>query len=165
MNGIDIEVAHELHCTMVDGKTANVFAGQKCTSSCNVCPAKSKDMNNIRLLKSLTANSEMYKFGLSTLHCWIRAMEFMLHIAYNMQFKKSQARGEDKLIKLAAKKRIQNELKSELGILVDFVRQGVGTTNDGNTARRFFSNLNSVATILNINSKYLYRYSTILQVS
>ena len=40
------------------------------------------------------------------------------------------------------KKRIQDKLHEEIGILVDAPTQGSGNTNNGNTARRFFENVN-----------------------
>lgn len=44
------------------------------------------------------------------------------------------------------KERIQTELK-KLGILVDAPKQGYGCTNDGNTARTFFANLEVVSRV------------------
>lgn len=35
---------------------------------------------------------------------------------------------------------IQNSLREKIGILVDMVQQGTGSTDDGNTARGFFDN-------------------------
>lgn len=37
------------------------------------------------------------------------------------------------------KKKVQEALRTELGIKVDVVKQGFGTTNTGNVARRFFT--------------------------
>lgn len=39
------------------------------------------------------------------------------------------------------KKRIQKEMKQQLGLNVDRPSQGAGNTNCGNTARRFFKYL------------------------
>lgn len=35
---------------------------------------------------------------------------------------------------------IQNKIRSQLGLLVDIPKPGYGSSNDGNTARRFFHN-------------------------
>lgn len=48
--------------------------------------------------------------------------------------------------------------------MVDFIRQGVRSTSDGNTARIVFSRTDIVAAITNIDVENLNRYSTILQV-
>lgn len=45
------------------------------------------------------------------------------------------------------KERIQTALRAELGIMVDAPKQGYGCTNDGNTARIFFNNLEVVSRI------------------
>lgn len=42
---------------------------------------------------------------------------------------------------------MQQALKIKLGILVDIPKQGYGSTNDGNTARKFFANIDQVAEI------------------
>lgn len=74
-------------------------------------------------------------------------MECLLHISYNMDFKKPAARGNDKDLKAFRKYKIQMDLKQHLSITVDVVKQGCGTTNDGNTARRFFGSPQKVAEI------------------
>ena len=45
------------------------------------------------------------------------------------------------------KKTIQTRFFNELSLRVDFPKQGFGTTNDGNTARRFFENQSKSAEI------------------
>lgn len=66
----------------------NVLTGQKSTS-CNICGVSPKYINNLQYIKELKINEEHYKFVLSTLHCWIRFMECLLHISYNLGFKES----------------------------------------------------------------------------
>lgn len=68
------------------------------------------------------------------------------------------------ILKEQAKKRIQDEFKSELGLLIDVVKQGAGTTNDGNTARRFFSNPEITARVTGIDVNVIQRFHVILQV-
>lgn len=63
----------------------------------------------------------------------------------------------------ARKRQVQAALKSELGILVDVPKQGSGTTNDGNTSRRFFKDPAKTAAILNLNEELVTRFSVILQ--
>ena len=45
------------------------------------------------------------------------------------------------------KKTIETRFLNELSLRVDFPKQGFGTTNDGNTARRFFENQSKSAEI------------------
>lgn len=51
-----------------------------------------------------------------------------------------------------------------MSISVDFVKQGFGTTNDGNTARSFFSEPDLIARILGINVTLIRRFANILHV-
>lgn len=170
---ISFTVSHSLKCTMrwlqiedrvIDGKVCNVLTDQKSSASCNICGAKPNQMNNLDLIMSLKDNKQNYQFGLSTLHCWIRFMECILHIAYNNDFKKGQASGDNKILKENKKKKIQNEMKARLSISVDIVKQGYGTSNDGNTARRFFEEAETVSEILDIDVNLIKKFSTILQV-
>lgn len=45
------------------------------------------------------------------------------------------------------KTQIQDKLRASLGILVDAPKQGFGSTNDGNTARKFFANVDIVSEV------------------
>ncbi|XP_065359380.1 uncharacterized protein LOC135953409 [Calliphora vicina] len=56
----------------------------------------------------------------------------------------------------ANKAQIQKRLKLTLGINVDAVKQGMGTSNDGNTARRFFENPTKIA------EELIHRFKIIL---
>ena len=57
----------------------------------------------------------------------------------------SQAEKDD----VAARgKVIQEKLKKELNILIDVPKQNFGNSNDGNTARKFFENVEKVSEIL-----------------
>ena len=52
--------------------------------------------------------------------------------------------------------------REEVGILVDSVKRGSRSTNDGNTARRFCANLDVVHDITNFDRELLERFATIL---
>ena len=45
-------------------------------------------------------------------------------------------------------KHIQEKLHKELNILIDVPKQNMGNSNDGNTARKFFENVEKVSEIL-----------------
>ena len=165
INSISFSVIHDLQCTMIDGKTCNIITNQKSSNSCNICGARPTQMNKLDLINTLPRKKEFYKLGLSTLHCKIRFMECLLHIAYNMDFKESSARGdENKNAKQNRKKLIQNSLQEALGIRVDMIKQGAGNTNTGNTARRFFAKPQVVAKICQLDERLVTRFAIILQI-
>jgi len=104
---------------------------------CHLCNATSKDFNNIDLIINKEVNASNMRFGISSLHAWIRFFECFLHIGYKLGIGKWQARIEDeKKIIADRKKAIQKRFKDMLGLNVDFPKQRFGSTNDGNTARR-----------------------------
>lgn len=86
-------------------------------------------------------------FGISSLHAWIRSFKCFLHIAYRLEIKCWRVQGSNKISLEKRKKAIQDGLKQELGILVDIPNPGSGSTNDGNTARTFFSNSEAAARV------------------
>ena len=71
-----------------------------------------------------------------------RFLEAVLHVAYRLDIKSWQARTANQKASVESRKNaIQAEFKERTGLLVDFVKQGSGSTNDGNTARRFFQDV------------------------
>lgn len=88
-------------------------------------------------------------------------MYFILHIIY--LFENGWQKKTEKKQKLAEKQRIQNEFR-KLGLIIDVPRQGSGTSNDGNTARWFFSDPNTTSQITKIDKRLIERFSVILQV-
>ena len=91
----------------------------------------------ILLLISITLNyvtNFTCGLGLSTLHCWIRSFEYILHLGYKRDIVKHQARTPEEKLSVAHNKRvIQESFRKELHLLVDVPKQGFGNSNDGNT--------------------------------
>lgn len=109
-----IEISHELICTMVDGKICNHLSGNKSSLCCFICKAKPKEMNNLDLVYQRPKDTFFYKYGLSTLHAWLRFMKCVLNISYNMSFKKWSARkSEYKEARKLRKREIQQNLKKK----------------------------------------------------
>lgn len=77
-------------------------------------------------------------------------------------FQASKKGGYDAIMK-NRKIKIQNEFRERLGLLVDFPKQGFGSSNDGNTARRFFKNYDISAEITGIDKNLIIRFYIILQ--
>ena len=59
----------------------------------------------------------------------------------------SKVSKDQKDIMNTRKKQVQDDIRKALGILVDAPAQGSGNTNDGNTARTFFNNVDTIADI------------------
>ena len=122
-------------------------------------------MNDISRIKIKNVNTDAFKYGLSTLHALIRFMECILNISYRLDFKKWSARSDqEKNLFKCRKEKVQTELKARLAISVDLPRQGSGTSNDGNTARKFFRNSQIVAEVTGVDENLISRFSVLLQV-
>ena len=102
-------------------------------------PTNPSGMNKLNTIISKDIARDTLAYGISPLHLLINTMECVLHIAYRLKLKQWAIKGKGNQQTMSQeKKRIQKELKQHLGINVDQPSQGTGTSNCGNTARRFF---------------------------
>lgn len=122
-------------------------------------------MNNIEKSLRKPINEKTFEYGLSPLHSWIRFFEYLLHVSYRLGIKKWQARSAAEKQSVAMKKKqIQAGLREKLGLIVDKPRSGgSGTSNDGNTARKFFKCSKETAAITGLKEELIDRCRTILQ--
>lgn len=160
----NIHATFTIVLTMIDGKVCNSLTDTSSTLRCYLCECTSKEFNNIDKILKTKINEDHLQFGISSLHAWIRFFECLLHLSYKLGLKKWQARGDnEKQIVESRKKEIQKEFRLKLGLLVDQPKQGYGSTNDGNTARRFFQNSSISSQITGIDENLIKRFHVILQ--
>lgn len=164
LHGRSISVSHNMIFAMIDGKVCNALTEITSTQKCYICGASTKDFNDIDKMINREIMTENLQFGISVLHGWIRFFECLLHISYKLPIQKWQARGEDKVIVAETKKRIQSKFREKTGLIVDFPKPGFGNSNDGNTARRFFSNPEVSAEITNLDVELIKKMHIILIV-
>ena len=81
-------VHYILTMTMVDGNVIHIASGTSSSQRCSMCGATPKAVNDMKTVVALPASN--LEFGLSTLHCWIRCFECMLHISYRLPLRKWQ---------------------------------------------------------------------------
>lgn len=62
----------------------NSVTGTKSSLRCHLCNATSKDFNDIDLVIKKKVNASNLRFGISSLHAWIRFFECFLHIGYKL---------------------------------------------------------------------------------
>lgn len=165
IDGKRITVVYNLAFTMIDGKVCNAVSSTKSTQRCYLCGATSKDFNAIDDVLQRKVDETNLKFGLSTLHAWIRCFEYCLHLSYKLGIRKWQARSpEEKTDTQERKRSIQEEFKRRLGLNIDRPKPGYGSSNDGNTARKFFENQTVSAAITGVDEEVIKRFYIILQV-
>ncbi|XP_039233158.1 uncharacterized protein LOC120322169 [Drosophila yakuba] len=160
----NINVEHSLQLTMVDGKVCNALT-ESSSAKCYICGANPKEMNDLDKCLNKVVNKEHFEFGLSPLHAKIRFFEYFLHISYKSSVKMWQVRDpEKKLEVMKRKQKIQKEFREKMGLIVDKPRDGGrGSSNDGNVARKFFSNPKLASDITGIDENLIHRCATILQ--
>ena len=80
--------------------------------------------------------------------------------------KKWQVKGNDDKSKVSARKKIVIERsRKETGLIVDRPKQISGTSNDGNTARKFFKNSSVSAAITGLDEDHIRRFTSYLRLS
>ncbi|CAH0382639.1 unnamed protein product [Bemisia tabaci] len=182
INNKFVNVESEFHFTMIDGKVCDIVSGTNSCSVCVICKAKPTAMNSLDVEKFIP-NKENYKYGLSTLHCWIRFLECCLKIAFRLQveewketeqykaLKKTKTKEDKreiqiigKKLKADTKKRIQQEMKVSLGLNISKPKQGFGSSNDGNTARTFFQKHEITSNITGLDHQLLVNFHVILRL-
>lgn len=155
-DGYSIKVYHKLTMTMIDGKARNMMTETSSMGTCCACGATPSKMAVTSAIQR-QVDMSVYAYGISVLHSRIRFLECLLHVAYKMEIKKWSAKHEDYRER---KHMIQEQLCRELGILVDTVNQGSGSTNDGNTARRFFE-LAEITGLHIVSHRFLHQIASI----
>ncbi|KAJ4428416.1 hypothetical protein ANN_24453 [Periplaneta americana] len=122
---------------------------------CYICGGKISQMNNLEFLQQQSEDTSNFVFGLSILHA---------HISYRFEVKKWKANVRDgsREIMKKRKKSIQDAFRNRLGLIIDTPKPGHGTTNDGNTARRFFENTKEASKITGVDYDLISRFSVIL---
>lgn len=149
---------------MIDNKICNIMTNTQSSMKCYLCGASPKEMNDLNLVKKKIVKDEYFSFGLSSLYCWIRCFECLLHISYKINIKCWTVRNESHKQEIEQRKReIQNAFRTRTGLLVDFMKQGKGTSNDGNTARKFFANPELSAAITGLDKNLITRFGVLLQ--
>lgn len=152
--------------TVIDGKVLSVLTDTKSSQACPICKATPKDFLSITDFGSekFKAKEENLKYGLSPLHCWIRFFEFVLHAGYKCEIKKWQIRTEDDRKAVSERKtQMQKLFWDKMGLLIDKPKPGgFGNTNDGNTARRAFTNHELFSEITGIDVNLIYSLKIIL---
>lgn len=160
----NISIKHELVFTMIDNKICNILTDTKSSMRCYLCGASPKEMNNLNLVKKKDIKEEHLSFGLSSLHCWIRCFECLLHISYRINIKTWAVTSEKNKREVEERKKaVQAAFRSKMGLLIDVVKQGKGTSNDGNTARKFFANSKLSSDITGLDEHLITRFSILLQ--
>ena len=164
-NGKSISVTYCMSFTMIDGKVCNAVTDTTSAQRCFLCKAPSKEFNDINNIIKMDITTDNLRFGISTLHSWIRFFECYLHVSHKLTTEKCQARREEdkKNVKIR-KEEMQTQFRRKLGLIVDQPKPGYGSSNDGNTARRFFQNAAISAEITVVDENLILQFHVILQV-
>jgi len=165
-DGKFVYIKFRLYLTVIDGKVLNALTGTNSSQACPICGATPKDFlnnKNFKCEKFLPIMKNLH-YGLSPLHCWIRLFEFVLHAGYKCQIRKWRISNENDKRELARRKSlIQDLFWKLLSLKVDQPKVGgFGSTNDGNTARRAFSEPETFSEITGIDLRLIKNLRTIL---
>ena len=154
---------------MIDGKVANVLTDTSSNAVCRVCKAAPSTMNKIPDLLTRAVQKDTLRYGLSPMHCRIRALEWILHVSYrdveNVRCTRIRLTDEQRDTIKVRKRFIQKHFKSSMGLNIDMpAAGGTGNTDDGNTARRVFHNFIISSQITGFDEEIMEHLGVILDV-
>jgi len=84
INNNVVSINYTMVMTMIDGKVINTLTGSS-SQVCFICKYNPTNMNNSDQMHKFKINEDNFKYGLSTLHAWIKFLESTLHIAYKLE--------------------------------------------------------------------------------
>ena len=162
VDGKVYEVIHEILTTMFDGKAVCHITNTH-TSRCPNCYAAPTDIvKYIENPKLYPLKDWTLDLGMSPLHMYLRALEWILNIAYRLEIKTWQIRKVFKPQVQDHMAKIHKGFKELLNVIVGRVNQGSGTSNTGNVARKIFHNPELTATITGVDVKLISNLASML---
>ena len=157
-------VRYKMSMTMVDGKVVHVATGTASTQRCSMCGLTSSRFNDLQAVAAQPVSN--LEYGMSSLHCWIRCFECLLHVSYRLtvNLKKGRIPPDERPRFEARKQEVRDALRQKMGLRVDEPRDGgSGSSNDGNTARRAFCSPGDFAACTGIQQQLIEDIHVILQ--
>lgn len=141
----------------VDGKMVNVATGTASSQRCSMCGLTLRKFNDLTAVAAQPVTNLQY--GLSTLHCWLRSFDCLLHLSYRLPLQE-----DSKERRQQRKAEVQEAFRTRMGLRVDEPRAGgSGNSNDGNTARRAFRSPAEFAACTGVDQELIDRVGTVLQ--
>jgi hypothetical protein len=160
ISSVPVKCTFSLHCTMLDVKVINTLTGTKSTKRCYLCQCTPTEVNNLTLPKQGNIVEDHLKYGLTTLHGWVKMMEYILKISYMLKFKKSSVvklNADEKEQMDRRRDEIKERLREEIGVVIDRFIPGRGSSNTGNVARKFFRHHATVSRITEVDHECIQR--------
>ncbi|KAK3916206.1 UvrABC system protein C [Frankliniella fusca] len=126
---------------------------------------ETEELSKAQFNKMMKAECRWCNFLLSLMATVFKCLELILHIAYRLPFRRWRVSSkEDKDEMSKRQQSIQERFRKEAGLLVDVVKRGHGTTNDGNTSRRFFRDPVNTSNITGVDLQLIKMLHTIIEV-
>ena len=91
----NIKVKYEFMSTMYDVKSINAITETVYTKECYICGLRDKDLGDVDKTLGTSINQNNLKYGISSLHAWIRCYECLLNLSYKLSICQPQARKID----------------------------------------------------------------------
>eukprot|EP00734_Pompholyxophrys_sp_LG126_P000336 Pompholyxophrys_sp_v1_NODE_122_length_1766_cov_2.347165.p1 type:complete len:280 gc:universal NODE_122_length_1766_cov_2.347165:840-1(-) len=134
------------------------------TTNCPLCGATPSQMNDLENVRKRPINGEYLEYGLSSMHLWIRFLEYAWNVAKKLAWKQGRSNKNIEGLIHQREADLREAIFRATGLIINKPRTGgSGSTNDGNTARRFFTNAETVAQITQLDTDWLKNISTFIR--
>ena len=78
---VNINICYEFLSTMFDVKSINAITDTNYTKRCYICGFKDKDLSDVDKTLITPINDYNLKYGISSLHAWIRCFERLVNLS------------------------------------------------------------------------------------
>ena len=145
---------------MLDGKVSN-YLTRTSSINCPVCRSGTDEFKSLANYGTevFRPKNDACAFGIQPLHAWMRFLQHVLNLAYNLPVREQRASQNAAAALRAAKKQEIQDAYKQFGILIDRpAPNGRGNTLNGNMARKVFMNPDRLAQITGVNRVLIRRY-------
>ena len=146
--------------SMVDGKVVNCFEGITWTKKCYLCLKGGKELNDMAPGSISMCSMTKYQYGAQPLHALIRSLDFILDLAYKLPNSHILDKKERVNAQKDTKRQIHDRYYQVKGLNIDMPYQQSGNTNDGNMARKVFSDVKFFSEATGVDENFIETLKT-----
>lgn len=150
-------ISFDGYICQLDLKCLNAVYDNKNTHACPICLKSTKDFN--KAIDFPVVSEARLRHGAGVLHTKIRTMEALVKVAERLELRKYRC-SKDQVEE--RKREIQRDLWQSIGVRFGVVTQGFGTSNTGNTARKFFERPKTIAMVLKLPYEVVRRLAVVM---
>jgi hypothetical protein len=167
LENYNLEVCHNFHLSMIDGRVIKVLTRTRSFMQCPICNALPNDMNVLQNLENGKFNpiNKAIRHTIAPLHTIMNVMLCLYHLACRKGIKKWRVMSdEDKLLYEENRLEYRQKLWDEFKVRFDEPSKGGGNSMNGSVCRKLFRDPVKLARVLELDEELVCRLAIILKI-